>query len=42
MESEIVILNQPEERENMDRGWCPPDCSDCGCENAWNACFIGD
>lgn len=42
MNGEIIILNQPEENGKGDRAWCPSECPDCGCENAWNTCFIGD
>lgn len=39
----IEVLSEPIEsglNANCNCGlYCPPD---CGCENAWNTCFIGD
>lgn len=39
----IKVLNMPEERSCDDELSCMVYCpADCGCENAWNTCFIGD
>lgn len=36
-EIKIDVINEP---VNQDMSDAP--CNDCGCEAAWNTCFIGD
>lgn len=41
-ETRIEVINFPKEKTNDSYGcgtYCP---ADCGCENAWNTCVIGD